>query len=122
MKTKELINNLQELDPSGELEVVAGGIPIYFVQRLPAYYDGALQILIQDKSRNDYNIIGYKYTHKGDKIRLDLMELDDCLLSNPDLPVDLSEVTEHSVESIKNRVENSRKEMREIIEQVKNEK
>ena len=40
MKTADLIRRLQEADPTGELECVAGGEDVYFVQRLPMYYDG----------------------------------------------------------------------------------
>ena len=54
MKTKELIKELQELDPTGETEVVCGCGDIYFVEELPAYYDGRLGVLIKDESKKPY--------------------------------------------------------------------
>ena len=114
MKTKELIKQLQEQDPSGELEVIAGGSPIYFIDCEPAYYDGALEILIQDASLSGYNIVGFKYTNKGNKIRLHLMDLDDVLLDDPELPVDVSEVADR----YKDYVEKTREEMRQIKNKV----
>lgn len=119
MKTKDLIAELIKADPSGELEVIAGGTPIYFVDCEPAYYDGPLKILIQDKSLTCYNITGFKYTHQGEKVRLHLMDLDDVLLNDPDLPVDISEVTEHSRERTLDFINKTRDEMRIIINKVK---
>lgn len=42
MKTKELIKLLQQEDPSGEEEVCIDNQPVWYVQRMPAYYDGTL--------------------------------------------------------------------------------
>ena len=42
MKTKDLIKLLKEEDPSGEEEVCIDNQPVWFVQRMPAYYDGRL--------------------------------------------------------------------------------
>jgi len=92
MKTKELIRALQELDPSGETEVVAGGAPIFFAEALPAYYDGALQSLIQDKSRTDYNITGYKFSDQGNKIMLRLMDLESVLWEDPNATIDFDDL------------------------------
>lgn len=114
MKSKELIEQLLKADPNGEFEVVAAGIPIYFASRQPAYYDGALKILIQDKTSEHYNITGFKYTHQGNKIQLHLMDIDDVLLNDPDLLVDISEVTEHSKDRISKSVEETRSEMKSI--------
>ena len=122
MKSKELIKQILEADPSGELEVIAGGIPIYFVDREPAYYDGPLKALIQDKSLRYYNITGFKYSHKGFKIRLHLMDIEDVLLNNPDLPVDISEVTEHSKNRILEEINKIRTEMKIIKEKYSKEK
>lgn len=119
MKSKELIAEILKRDPSGELEVIAGGTPIYFVDCEPAYYDGPLKILVQDKSRSGYNIVGFKYTHQGNKIRLHLMDLDDVLLNDPDLPIDISEVSEHSSERTLEFINKTREEMRSIIKKVK---
>jgi hypothetical protein len=96
VKTKELIAALQKEDPSGELEVVAGSTPIYFVECQPAYYDGYLEMLIRDPNRShEYNIIGYKVTSKGDKVKLHLMDVIECIANDPALRVDTSDLSEH---------------------------
>lgn len=119
MKTKELVAALQSEDPSGELEVVAGGLPIYYVERLPAYYDGNLQMLVQDKSVQGYNITGYKVTGKGEKVVMRLMDLGDVLCEDAEAPVDLSGLSKLSFEDWTKRVEAERKESREGDEEVK---
>ena len=49
MKTKDLIKKLQELDPSGEIEVVdTSNSAIDFVEILPAFYDGTLEIITKN--------------------------------------------------------------------------
>lgn len=75
MKTKELIRLLQENDPSGELEVVGSYGDIYFIERLPDYYDGKVNILIKD----DEKIIGMKQNIGKDKIVLAELSLEDVM-------------------------------------------
>ena len=118
MKTKELIRLLQENDPSGELEVAVNNQPIYTVAAEPAYYDGNLQMLIQDHSVETYNIIGYKVTGKGSKVSLTTMDLESVLLDEPDAPVDLSELEGYSKEQWEKAVTKTRKEVLEIIKEV----
>ena len=65
MKTKELIRQLQEIDPSGDEECCIGNADIHFVDKLPAYYDGTLQILKRD---DEGNIIGGEFKKYGSKI------------------------------------------------------
>lgn len=91
MKTRELIAELQKADPSGEIEVCVGNEPIYVVARGPAYYDGPLGMLIRDGAQG-YDIVGYKFTQDGEKVDIEVMGLDDCILDNADLPVDVSEI------------------------------
>lgn len=114
MKTRELIAMLQEEDPSGALEVCVSNEPIYIVERIPAYYDGLLGVLVQDETKGCYNIIGYKMTQRGDKVRLQTMGLDDCMLDHPELPVDLSECSEQDRERWEPVIEQKRKELREM--------
>jgi len=119
MKTRELIEALQLEDPSGELEVIAGGTPIYFASRQPAYYDGPLQMLIHDESKRPYySIVGYKVTQHGEKVRLHLMGLDECMLDEQSIPVDLTELGEYQRGSWEKRVAELREQMREIHESV----
>ncbi len=42
MLTKELIALLKEADPEGNTEVCIDNLPVWYVQKLPAYYDGCM--------------------------------------------------------------------------------
>lgn len=119
MKTRELIEALKKEDPSGELEVVAGGTPIYFASREPAYYDGPLQMLVIDETKRPYYCIaGYKVTQRGEKVKLHLMDIDLCMLDALDLPVDLTELGEYQRGQWETRVALLREQTREIKESV----
>ena len=77
MKTKELIRLLQQADPSGEIEVNCGG-DINTVEVMPAYYDGALKVLIRDEKESPYdNVIGMREVREGSKIILTTVALND---------------------------------------------
>jgi hypothetical protein len=93
MKTRELIEHLQREDPSGELEVVAGNTPIWFVEQQPAFYDGDLQILICTSGDGKE---GYKVTDRGIKVRLHLRDLESVLMDDPDAHVDLTVLREQA--------------------------
>lgn len=75
MRTKELIEELNKLDPEGNCEVNFGGA-ITRLRRLPWYYNGACSILI----RNDEDdIIGMRQANErdGDKINIYTITVDD---------------------------------------------
>lgn len=117
MKTKELIKLLQEEDPSGELECNVGGKDIYFVEKIPGYYDGAYKVLIRDDSKkNQYNIDGISIRRDGFKIRLYTLGYDDVLLDNPDAIVEYSDP--QTKQQYEESVEKCRKENKELIEKV----
>lgn len=97
MKTKELIRQLQKADPTGELETCVLNEDIHFVDTLPALYDGKLQVLTRDDSKNCYNIIGGKYVVKGHKVVIFPISITDALWNDPDMPVDYSELNSDSV-------------------------
>ena len=123
MKTKDLIAALQREDPSGELEVIAGGDPIYSITKEPAYYDGQLPALVQDHSLDPYyNIVGFKYVRCGFKVKISTMGLEDCLCDNPDLPIDLSGIPENLLDIYEERISNIRLKTKTIIEKIENEK
>jgi hypothetical protein len=72
MKTKELIQRLQEEDPSGECQIILpSGDPLYFIESKPAYWDGPLHYVEKD-SENKINWIS---TTRGDKIELGSFDL-----------------------------------------------
>ena len=87
MKTKELIRLLQQEDPSGELEVCADGMDIHCVEKLPAYYDGDLRVLIKDETKPFYNIVGMEIRRSGHKIKIHTLDLEDVVIDNPDIPI-----------------------------------
>jgi len=93
MKTKDLIKLLQEADPEGETECCIGNADIHFVEKLPAYYDGTLQVLLRDHSKDPYyNICGAKYTSQGSKIQIRSLSITDAIANDKELPIDYSEM------------------------------
>lgn len=114
MKTKTLIKLLQEADPSGELECNAGLKDIFFVERLPYFYDGIAQVLIRDESRTDYNVIGAKFNIE-DKICIVTHSIEDAMLDHPNLPV---EYPNEYAARYKGRVEKWRQEALDINKEV----
>lgn len=115
MKTKELIRRLQEEDPTGEEECCVGNCDIFFVEALPAYYDGCNQVLIRDPAKAPYyDIVGGKYTEKGLKISLRTMSIPDAIFENADMPVDFSDLHETRRERYEKVIEEKRKTTREI--------
>lgn len=89
MKTRDLIHRLQEADPSGELEVTVGKRDIYFLQKLPCYYDGRTQILQRNPELEGkcYNIVGAEIRSNGQHISIETHSIQEMLLDSPGLPV-----------------------------------
>jgi hypothetical protein len=111
MKVKELIRQLQEADPTGEIEVVADNVDILFAALEPGYYDGAPQLLIRDESlRGCYNVTGATWVGRGMKVQLHPHSIDWMLLDNPEAPVEIDETNA----SGKELVEKWRNEAREL--------
>lgn len=119
MKTKTLIKLLQEEDPTGELEVNVGGKDIYFVDKLPGYYDGAYVVLTRDESKKPYyDITGIGIRRDDWKIVLKTMGYDEVLLEDPEAVVTYSDpITKSHYEK---SVEECRKENAEILRLVRN--
>jgi len=90
MKTSDLIRRLQEADPTGELECVAGGEDVYFVQRLPMYYDGLPILLVHDPAKRDreWSIVGLKVPDSGEKVCINTLGVSEVFLDQPDTPVE----------------------------------
>jgi hypothetical protein len=89
MTTAELIALLREADPDGTTPVCVGNADVYFVQRLPAYYDGRLQQLVHDESKKPYwTIVGAKIITAGEKIDIVPMSICDVLMDMPELPIE----------------------------------
>jgi hypothetical protein len=95
MKTRELIRQLQQADPSGELECCVDNHDIHFVRSQEAYWDGRLQVLARDPAKAPYyNVVGAKITAKGSKVVIVCLSIEDALCNDPSMPVDLSEAND----------------------------
>ena len=84
MKVKELIAELQRLDPTGELFLDG----VASVDRLPGYYDGAGTQIILDLNWN----YSFHVTDKVDKIRITTYSLEDAVWDEATITSDLDEV------------------------------
>ena len=103
MKTKELIAELQRIDPDGEGEVCVDNRDIYYVAREPAYWDGRLQRLVIDETKKPYwCIAGGKFVSRGDKISIQALSLFDLATDDPDTPVEFDEGSKCYEEMIEN--------------------
>ena len=81
MKTKDLIKALSDADPSGELECCVGNVDVYHVRKLPAYYDGAFEVLVHNESvrGKQWSVIGGKIVRSGYKVQIECISLDDAM-------------------------------------------
>ena len=94
MKTKELIRQLMEADPTGEEECCVGNIDIHFVSKEPAYYDGTLQVLKRDPSKLPYyNIVGGEYVRSGFKVQIHTLSIVD-ILDDPEATLEYEKIGE----------------------------
>lgn len=92
MKTSELIRRLQEADPSGEAECCVDNEDIHFLEVLPAYWDGRLQVFTRDPAKAGwFDIVGAKITSAGTKIKIRHLSIEDLLIDDPEMPVDTSD-------------------------------
>ena len=116
MKTKELIELLQREDPSGELPVCVDGVDVYTGYSVPAYYDGRLQQLIKDETKqNCYNITGIRFLKEGSKVVLRTMSLDDVLWEDPDAVVTYDyDPSEKEIQEVEDLRESIKRELEEI--------
>jgi hypothetical protein len=93
MKTKDLIKELQEADPSGESQVEIGnGGALYGVQRLPGYYDGWGEYIVRDENGEKYFL-----DYKNDKVRLYWWDLKEYIFDRLD---NHDEVNKAKIETI----------------------
>ena len=112
MKTKELIRQLQEVDPTGEMDCVVDNIDITGVHQEPAYWDGCKQVL---KWNND-RLVGAEYSSEGDKLNIDTWSISDVFVDYPDLPVKV--IDTFVTPKLQERVDFWRKEAKDIIAEV----
>jgi hypothetical protein len=116
VKTRELIRQLQEADPSGELECCVGNHDIHFVERWPAFYDGALQILVRDPNKSGYNIVGGIVQCSGEKVQIHTLSLEDCLFEQLDFPIEIRGADETLRRYVEDRIEKWRQNVKRELE------
>lgn len=101
MTTGELIALLREADPDGNTPVCVDNADVYIVERLPAYYDGALQQLIHNESKRPYwTIVGANLTRRGIKVKIHPLSIDEIMIDMPDLPVTLDANDEYGAKRV----------------------
>ena len=125
MKVKHLIKRLQELDPTGEIEVSVGNDDILLLKKKSASEDGFQQILIRDEAAMGhivveskmmkYDVVGVKLVAKGEKIVIYPHGVEDIFLENPDMPIDYSELSPSDIELYKKKHETIRKQYEKIL-------
>lgn len=84
MTTRELIAELQKMDPSGETQVCVGNHAIWYLDDVQFYYDGTLQMLeLYDNGRPK----SARFASDGRKIRIRTLSIENAIWDNPDMPV-----------------------------------
>lgn len=122
MKGKEVIRLLQEADPTGEIEVCVGNVDIFTIDKLPAYYDGKLQVLVRDPNAKYYPIIGGKYVSSGWKVSITPMSITDALENDPEnFTVDYSGLSERDQQAAKKGHEEARQAIRDLEQRLERE-
>jgi hypothetical protein len=107
MKTKELIRQLQEADPSGEEECTIYGEDIVFVSPEPAYWDGCYTTFTGHAGSGKIKIHA-----NGNKIRIHTYGYEDALLDNPETVVEYD--SEYAKERMEKHIEKCREECKRI--------
>jgi hypothetical protein len=124
MKTKELIRQLQEADPSGEEEVCVDNIDIYHVSSNHAYWDGCFQVLKHDESKKPYySITGGEFRSKGIKINLVTVDIKSAIYDHTidNIPCTVTYDSEYTEKRYKDSVKQWTEEAKKIKEKLDNE-
>ena len=88
MKSSEIIKKIQEIDPTGEMEVCIENEDIFMIQQKPAYWNGRLQRLIWNENR----ITGAEILQTGNKICITPLGIEELVYTYPDIPINLSDL------------------------------
>lgn len=83
MKTNEFIELLKKEDPEGVCDITVGNEPVYWIERLPYYYDGRLQRVIREKGIPIY--AGYP---TDEKIKIHVDSIEEVLFDYPEFQLD----------------------------------
>jgi hypothetical protein len=96
MKVKDLIAELLKHDP--ELEVSDGVAPLWFVHKMPVWYDGKLQLM--HVPEGDRWPRSASFAKTGDKLVMKFYGIQDALIDDPDLPIDTEGLSDHYKELV----------------------
>jgi hypothetical protein len=96
MKVKDLIVALQKFDP--ELIVSDGVAPLWFVEKMPVWYDGKLQLM--HVPEGDRWPRSASFAQSGDKLVMSFYGIESALMDNPDMPVDVDRMSDHYKELV----------------------
>ena len=101
MTTAELIKLLQQADPDGTTPVCIDNADIYFVDRMPAFWDGRLEQLVHDETKRGkaWSIVGARVIRSGEKIKIKSLSIQEVFIDHPDLPVECSDSDRGQVEA-----------------------
>lgn len=80
MQTRELIENLKKVDPSGLLDVVVDNRPIVGAGSPPAYWDGCYEKILTPFRK-------YEICANGDKVVLFTLSMHDAMMDDSNLVV-----------------------------------
>lgn len=118
MKTKDLIKELQDNDPSGEMEVTVGNSPIHFLAVEPAYWDGCYRTLIEDPEKKPYYAVtGIRFVAHGEKLVINTLDYDWVLLNDPKAKVEYD--GDYARNHYEERVNETRQRMKDIHDSVR---
>jgi len=103
MKTRELIERLKAVDPSGNIEVTVGGNDIYFLTKKPCYWNGPVSLIKRDRAREIqkwYSIAGFNITGSGNHVSIITMSTRDGIINDPEVHIEYLNVSEEYIREI----------------------
>ena len=118
MKSSKLIQLIQEADPSGEIECCIGNADIHYVDILPAYYDGCLQVLDVDDSGGCCKINGAKRLQHGYKLVIKHLSIGAAIECDPDIVIDYSNLSSTASARYKDADDATRKSVVKLKEDI----
>lgn len=120
MKTSEFIKLLQEEDPEGTANVTVGGDPVWYVERLPGYYDGSYIIEERDPELTGkcFDIRAVRYTKEGYKLNIHRFDYAEHFYDDPEFPVLIDDSIRHDREGYQKAIDKAREETRVEQEEI----
>lgn len=83
MTTAQLIELLKQEDPEGTAEVCVGVNPVWFVEKVPAYYDGRLEFVERVKGLP----VRAGWRDNGLKVKIHTDDIETAIYDNPEVEI-----------------------------------